>query len=114
MDISPSVIFKIAKTAKEILGIAKDTKDLLPEGPKKSEITLKIEKAETDLSIAEAEAAQRLGYRLCRCTYPPQIMLFDKSANVLRCPNTECGHEIKLNAKPKSPHSDNYKGFLRR
>jgi len=34
-----------------------------------------LEKAGTAAKIAEAQVAKALGYSLCQCTFPPQIML---------------------------------------
>ena len=34
-----------------------------------------IKEADTAFKLAESEIAQNLGYQLCRCTWPPQIML---------------------------------------
>ena len=34
-----------------------------------------LEAAERAVQLAEAEMAKTLGYRLCQCTFPPQIML---------------------------------------
>jgi len=83
---------QIYKKLKGVFGLLNKAKDLLPESPKKTEITVKIEEAEESLKISETEAAKALGYNLCQCTFPPQIMLFLKDKNVYRCP--ECGHEL--------------------
>ena len=89
------------KSFKDVFGLVKEAKDLLPESPKKTEITVKIEAAEESLKIAETEAAKSLGHKLCQCTWPTQIMRFDKSKNVDRCPN--CGDEIKRRTKNDWP-----------
>jgi hypothetical protein len=68
-----------AKTAfdavRSAIGLVKETKDLLPEGEKKAAITVALATAESSAGIAEAEVAKALGYELCKCTYPPTIML---------------------------------------
>lgn len=83
---------QIYKKFKELFELLKEARNLLPESPKKTEITVKIEEAEESLKIAKTEAAKALGYNLCQCTFPPQIMLFVKDKNVYRCP--ECSHEL--------------------
>ena len=53
----------------------KDTKDLLPKDEKADAITAALATAESSSRIAEAEVAKALGYELCKCNYPPTIML---------------------------------------
>ena len=57
------------------IGLAKRAKDLLPEGPEKKAVEQNLEEAERGSKLAEAQIAQALGYMLCKCTFPPQIML---------------------------------------
>lgn len=58
------------------IGLAKDAKDLLPTGTATREaITSSLNQAERAGQLAEAQIAQALGYRLCQCVFPPQIML---------------------------------------
>ena len=74
-----------------VLTLAKQAKDLLPEGPRKKAFDVSVEQAERQLRIAEAQAATALGYDICQCEWPPSIMLWDKAARVSRCP--KCGDE---------------------
>lgn len=76
--------------AKSLLGLAKETKELIPEGKDKEEIARAIIKAEKDLALAESSTAKELGYDLCKCTFPPQIMLYDNSSTNNVCPR--CGN----------------------
>lgn len=39
--------------------------------------------------LNEIHMAQKLGYFLCKCTWPPQIMVLTKSDFVYKC--TKCG-----------------------
>jgi hypothetical protein len=57
------------------LGLVKDVRDALPEGEKKAAVAQTLFEAEKAVKIAEAQIAQALGYKLCQCTFPPQIML---------------------------------------
>ena len=53
-------------------------KKIIPDSEQKEKITQKLEEAKRNFEIAEAKAAKDLDYPLCRCTWPPQIMLFFK------------------------------------
>jgi len=57
------------------LSILKQIKDMLPSGTRKAEAESKIKEAEINLASAQAQIAQGLGYQLCKCSWPPQIML---------------------------------------
>lgn len=60
---------------KDAISIAKGAKDLLPSGKEKDTVEKTLEAAERTTKLAEAQIAQALGYHLCLCTFPPQIML---------------------------------------
>lgn len=60
---------------RSILGLAREAKDALPDGGKKEAISVSLSEAERQLRFVEAQIVQSLGYRLCQCTFPPQIML---------------------------------------
>ena len=60
---------------KAVIDIFKSIKSELPQGPKADESQEQIERAENALKAAEAQLAKELGYQLCQCTFPPQIML---------------------------------------
>lgn len=77
----PSVITENAgafaaafNAVRSMLGVFKDAKDLLPEG-KREAVEKAVEASERQLKIAEAEIATALGYKLCQCQFPPNIML---------------------------------------
>lgn len=53
----------------------KSAKDLLPDSKEKKAAEEAMEKAASTAKLAEAQAAQALGYPLCRCNWPPTIML---------------------------------------
>ena len=80
----------ILNAAKSLLGILKEGKEFIPEGKEKESIEKAIIKAEKDLAIAESSTAKELGYDLCKCTFPPQIMLYDNSSTNNVCPR--CGN----------------------
>ncbi len=76
---------------KDAVGLLKDAKDLLPAGEKREKAQRLLTEAEKQIPAAEAQVARALGYELCRCTYPPQIMLESGQPPVARCPR--CGAE---------------------
>jgi hypothetical protein len=58
------------------MGLLKDAKDLLPSGDQREKaISQALVTAESSSKIAEAEIAKALGYELCKCAFPPTIML---------------------------------------
>jgi hypothetical protein len=74
--------------AKSAFDLVKGILGTLPKD-KASEVGKEIEKAEEALKQSEGELAKKLGFRLCRCTWPPQIMLWDKQTRKNICPS--CG-----------------------
>ncbi len=63
--------FDLLRTA---LGAVKDAKELLPTDQKEA-VAATIEASERQFALAEAEIAKGLGYDLCKCQFPPTIML---------------------------------------
>jgi hypothetical protein len=59
----------------ESIGLIKKTKDLLPESEEKDAISKSLVEADKAAKLAESQIALALGYKLCQCTFPPQIML---------------------------------------
>jgi len=47
--------------------------------------------ADEILKRSDSKLAKELGYELCQCTYPPQIMLWDQKRQAYYCPNPDCG-----------------------
>jgi hypothetical protein len=91
-----------AKTAFDALraaiGLVKDSKELLPQGPKTEVISAALATAVSSSQFAEAEIAKALGYELCKCEFPPTPMLTVGSIQatattwvpVFECP--KCGY----------------------
>ena len=59
----------------ETIGLIKKTQEALPESEDKKAIEKSLNEAVKATNIAEAQIAQALGYNLCKCTFPPQVML---------------------------------------
>ena len=56
------------------LSTIKSVIDILPKR-EKEKVSKQLVETEEKLQIAEAQIAKGLGYELCKCTWPPQIML---------------------------------------
>ena len=57
------------------LQIMKAMIDLMPAGTDRNAAQEKMDEAAESLAFAETQLAKALGYHLCQCTFPPQIML---------------------------------------
>jgi len=79
--------------ANSALDLVKAAKNLLPKGPDNEAIAAKIAEAEDALNRSDARFANELGYRLCQCTFPPQIMLWRETQSEFVCQNPECGRK---------------------
>jgi len=77
----------IVTLTKNLINVLKEIKALVPNPEDRNRLDEKIESAERELAISEAAAARDLGYQLCQCTFPPQIMLFTgKKQSQYQCP----------------------------
>ncbi len=103
MDIA--AITSALQLGKEAIEFLKQVKDLLPTGSRRQEAEARLEEAERSLEMAEAQVAKGLGYRLCKCTWPPQIMFskgFKEYDEVFKCP--ACGATFPP-ATPELPNN---------
>lgn len=82
-------MFDAIKYIKEASFLIKAILPKLPRNSKKQEIIQTLNEAEKRLKLAEAKSAKELGYPLCKCTWPPQIMLATKKENHFKCPRCE-------------------------
>jgi hypothetical protein len=100
-------VFGLFRTA---LGAVKDAKELLP-GHQQKVVDETLEKAGIAAAAAEAQLAQELGYQLCKCAWPPRIMIRKQVESGVRgsgkdafrreswvCPS--CGELIVVRASP--------------
>jgi hypothetical protein len=96
---APSLLFQdiadYIRISKDTIDLLKGAFGLLPKGAKRDEAEQKIKAAEEALKRADVTLAQKLGYSLCGCTYPPQIMLWREQQKLTACPNPSCGRTIK-------------------
>lgn len=78
--------FTAAKTA---LDLIKGIFSTLPKSANSHEAQMQIEKAEAALKLSQAELAKSLGFTLCKCSFPPPIMLWNGTERTNICP--ACG-----------------------
>ena len=82
------------RASKDVLVILKSLGGLLPKGPNAEEAQKRLEQADGALRASEAQLAKALGYKLCQCTFPPQIMLWRQDQEAHVCPRQECGRAL--------------------
>jgi hypothetical protein len=63
------------QASKGVMDIAKTMIGMLPKGQHHDDAEGRLAQAEKALHAAEVQLAKSLGYNLCQCTFPPQIML---------------------------------------
>jgi hypothetical protein len=75
----------------DVLKTMKGVKDLWPKGKERDQIESKVADAEKQLKLAESQIASSLGFRLCQCAFPPEVMLkpTGTDGNQVVCP--KCG-----------------------
>jgi hypothetical protein len=82
-----------------LLGLVKDVRGLASPEQAKA-ITAAADQVEAAAKVAEAEIAKALGYELCKCEFPPTVMLtvgymtewrVGKGGPVFECP--KCGYD---------------------
>ena len=74
------------ETGRLALQVMREALPFLPDGSKKEELQSKIANATDALKRSDAALAKNLGYQLCRCKFPPEIMLWDKEKESDICP----------------------------
>jgi hypothetical protein len=89
---------------KEAIGLVHSANDQLPAGESQKAIQQKVEEAERLIQVGHAGVGQSLGFQLCHCTWPPQVMAssgYSKETQVeqFTCPN--CGKSLSLSGRKK-------------
>jgi hypothetical protein len=67
------------QASKAAVDLLKSAYKALPAGEKRSEVENKVRIAEQILERSDSKLAKELGFNLCKCTWPPQIMLWNES-----------------------------------
>ena len=91
------------------LELFKGATGALPNGDRKTAIADSIERAEREIRLGETQIALALGYHLCRCTFPPQIMVSVSHAHgqhAFQCPGCK-------RLEPAQPHSGKTEQIVR-
>jgi hypothetical protein len=86
---------------KDYVALSKDAIDLLtaayramPQGSQRDDVEKKLEAAAALLARSDARLAKDLDYKMCQCTFPPQIMLWAETENAWICRNDACGSRV--------------------
>jgi hypothetical protein len=87
-----SLLSEYMKLGAEAIALIKALYPYLPT-QNRDEIEAKIHAAEEALQKANVILAREWNYKICRCTFPPQIMRWDENeqSNICR----SCGHRLK-------------------
>jgi hypothetical protein len=75
----------VGTAGKGALDLMRSTWQMMPKGEKRDELAAKMAKAESALQASSAALAKSFGYKLCRCTFPPQIMLWKQAEKTNVC-----------------------------
>jgi hypothetical protein len=86
-------ISEFAVAGKSVIDLFRSAYALLPKGSDREKIESTVKEAEDGLRRSDAELAKALGYPLCQCTFPPQIMLWREAEGAWVCQHNECGHK---------------------
>jgi hypothetical protein len=92
-------ISEYLKYGTEAFVILKSLYPLLPT-QNRDEVEARVEAAENAFQHSNVALAKAMGYKICECTLPGQIMLWQERQQAHVCPRAECGHKIE---KPKPP-----------
>jgi hypothetical protein len=95
----PNQIGEWLRDGKLAIDFLKGALNVLPRGADRTKATEQVEQAEAALGRSEAAVAKELGFPLCHCTFPPQIMLWKEAERAYLCPRPECGHAIHRGVK---------------
>ncbi len=90
-----------------LLGSVKDAEDILPKGTQKDKFETALAEAEQRAALIKPQLALSLGYKLCKCEFPPHPMLkrgmIDGREN-FRCP--KCGADSVPRFRPTQAETD--------
>jgi len=94
MHASLDDVAQYIRASKDVMDIAKTLIGMLPKGTQHEGAERRLAEAERALRATEVQLAQSLGYHLCQCTFPPQIMLSKgrhprHDVEMFQCPSCE-------------------------
>jgi hypothetical protein len=91
MDLDPQAIRDWGQASKALIDLFRTVLPSIPSGEKRAEYETQLRVAEEAQRRADAVLAQQLGYLMCRCTFPPNPMLWRQAEQVYECA-AGCGH----------------------
>ena len=103
MGIDPAAIGEWLRDAATALGLFKSAAELLPKGKERDRLEGRIAEAEEALGRSHAAAAKELGFYLCKCKFPPPVMLWREQEEAFVCENQKCGHRLSRPKQKKGP-----------
>jgi len=89
---------------KEAIGLVHSANDQLPAGEQQKAIQQKIQEAERLIQVGHASVGQSLGFQLCHCTWPPQVMAssgYNEKTQVEQFTCSNCGKSLSLSGRKK-------------
>ena len=89
---------------KEAIGLVHSANDQLPKGESQKAVQQKIEDAERLIQVGHAAVGQSLGFQLCHCTWPPQVMAstgYNEKTGVEQFTCSHCGKALSLPGRKK-------------
>jgi hypothetical protein len=92
-------------TLTEAIGLVHSANDQLPAGEPQKAIQQKVEEAERLIQAGHAAVGQSLGFQLCHCTWPPQVMAssgYTEETQVEQFTCSNCEKSISLSGR-KNP-----------
>lgn len=80
--------------SRDVLGLLKTMTEMMPKGQDADRAAEGLREAERVLQMSEAQLAKALDYKLCQCSFPPQIMLSKgyhprHNTEVFQCPSCD-------------------------
>ncbi len=87
---SVAAIKSLVDTSKSLIELFRTLAERCKDPALRDEVEQALADAETRMKLAQAESAKNLGFTLCECTWPPNIMLYKRDLNAVVCP--QCGH----------------------
>lgn len=79
------------RASKDVLDLMKTLGGFFPKGEKSADVEKRLAEAERALEAAQVQLAKSLGYHLCQCTFPPQIMLSNGHHAIIGTEIFQCG-----------------------
>ncbi len=89
---------------KEAIVLVHSANDQLPPGESHQSIQQKVEEAERLIQVGHAAVGQSLGFQLCHCTWPPQVMAstgYTEKTQTEQFTCSNCGNTLSLSGRKK-------------